>query len=425
MIEGLLVILGFFVLVLLRFPLYIALLVPAAIYFLLSGFNMLIISQKLIRTYYSFSILAVPVYIYVGSLMNTSGISRRIFDFANDVVGHLQGGLCHVNIIASLIFSGMSGSALADIGGIGQVLIETMKDEGYDNSFTAALTASSATVGPIFPPSIPLILYGLIAEQSIVRLLLAGIFPALVTVALLMIGIAVLARFRDFPEPQPRSNMSEIVSSTYKALPAIGAPIILIAGLLNGNFGATEAAAITVVYMVLSAVLFYGQRNMRFIWDAAIEAAKITSVVMIALGGAALFSHAVTLEGTPRLLADILLSISQNPIAILVIVNVMLLIIGLFLEPISALFLSIPLVVPPLTEIGVDPVHIGVIMVFNLMIGLLTPPLGLALFVAGDLAEAPHEKVLKELAPFYAILISALGIVTFFPEFVLWIPNLV
>lgn len=420
---GFLVILGFLILILLRVPLYIALSLPSILYILWEGTRIFVVAQQVMRTIDSFTLLAIPLFVFVGVMMNESGISEKLFDFANEMIGHFQGGLAQVNIFTSLIFSGISGSAMADIGGIGQVLIESMDKYGYERDYSAALTASSATVGPIFPPSIPLILYGVIAEVSIVSLLLAGILPALLVVVVLMITTAIIARRRDFPKGE-RVSWRSRARSFIVALPALLTPVLLIAGMLSGIFGATEAAAVTVLYILLVNIFVYRIFSLEYIYTSAVETARLTSIIMLTIAGAALLNWVLVIERTPDAVASLLFGISTNTIVLLLVVNVFLLLLGLFLEPISALIISIPLIFPTLIESGVDPVHLGVIMVFNLMIGLLTPPLGLSIFVASDIAGVDNFEVIRSIPPYYVALLVCLLIITFVPSISLLVPGM-
>jgi len=412
---GVVVIALFLFLALMRVPVWVSLLVPAAIYMLLSGRPLMFTSTTMVRALDSFTLLAIPLFIYVGSLMNHGEVTEKIFDFADSIVGHYTGGMAQVNIVTSLIFSGISGSALADIGGVGRVLIESMEDADYDSSFSAALTSASATVGPIFPPSIPLILYGIIAEVSVLSLLLAGALPAVLTVAFLMVGTMVIAKRRGFPKNDKRASLTEIARSFALAFPALFTPVVLIWGMLTGLFSPTEAAGVTVAYILVINTFVYRITNFKYIWKAALETAETTGTIVIILAAANVFSFVLSVENIDTVFAETLFAVSTDPIVVLILVNLVLLVIGLFLDPIAALVMMTPIVVPTLVEVGVDPVHIGVIMVFNLMLGLLTPPLGLSVYLSADIADQPVANVFKETRPFYVILLLALLTITYFP----------
>jgi tripartite ATP-independent transporter DctM subunit len=413
--AGVLVIAVFVILALLRIPVFISLALPSTLYVLASGRPVLFVANRMVRTVDSFTLLAIPLFIYVGSLMNNGGVTDKIFRFADDIVGHFTGGLAQVNIVTSLIFSGISGSALADIGGVGRVLIRTMSNNEYKDEFSAALTSASATVGPIFPPSIPLILYGILAEVSVLQLLIAGAGPAIVTTLLLMGWTAYIARARNFPRNDHRASVPQMGRSFVIAAPALLTPIVLIAGMLGGIFTPTEAAAVTVIYILVINTLLYRVTRVRYLWDAAVETARTTGSVVLILAAAAVFSFVLSVEGIDVLFAELVFSISENPLVVLLLVNALLLFIGLFLDPIAALVMMTPIVFPVLFEIGVDPVQIGVIMVFNLMLGLLTPPLGLSVYLSADIADVPISSVFRETKSYYIILLVALLIITFVP----------
>lgn len=419
---GLLLVVLLFVLIALRVPIYIALGFPTMIYFLLEG-NLFVVAQTMIRTLDTFSLIAVPLFIFVGSLLNHSGIADKIFDFANSLLGPIAGGLAYVNIFSSMVFSGMSGSAIADIGGMGRVVMGQMERQNYSNSYTAALTSSSATIGPLFPPSIPLIVFGVIAGRSVVQLLLAGAVPALLLFVMFLAVTAILARTRGFPSARESFEVRTIGKTFLIALPAMGAPIVLIGGLMTGRFGVTPIAAVTVLYLVLINIIFYQNWDVMYFWESAVEASDTTARVLIMVASAGVFASVITLEGTNQLLADALFAFSTDPIVLLLAVNVLLIILGLFMEPLSAMLIMIPIVVPTLTTAGVDPIQIGVIMVFNLMIGLLTPPFGLSLFLASDIAGADYVATVRDLAPYYVALLIVLLFVTLVPEVSLWVPR--
>ena len=413
--AGLVVILGFVLLALLRIPVFISLALPSTVYVLASDRPILFVVNRMVRTVDSFTLLAIPLFIYVGSLMNHGDITEKIFDFADNIVGHLTGGLAQVNIVTSLIFSGISGSALADVGGIGRVLIQTMSDNGYNKDFSAALTSASATIGPIFPPSIPLILYGILAEVSVLQLLIAGAGPAILTTALLMIWTSYIARQQNLPSNDERATLSVVGNSLVIAAPALLTPVVLITGMLGGVFTPTEAAAVTVVYILIINTVIYRVTGFEYLWEAAIETARTTGSIVLILAAAAVFSFVLSVEGIDTVFANFVFSISENPIIVLLLVNALLLFIGLFLDPIAALVMMTPIVFPVLFEVGVDPVQIGVIMVFNLMLGLLTPPLGLSVYLSADIADVSVSSVFNQTRTYYAIMIIALLVVTFVP----------
>jgi tripartite ATP-independent transporter DctM subunit len=422
---GIIVVIATIVLVLVRVPVAIAFAAPSIVYLFYTGQPSLVLAQQLLHSLDSFTILAVPLFIYVGSLLNHGGITERIFDFADELIGHYRGGLAQVNTGTSLIFSGMSGAALADVGGLGRMLIHAMAENGYKRDYSAAVTSASATIGPIFPPSIPFIIYGIIGEVSIIDLFLAGIIPAIICTVSLALTTWILARHHDFPTGVNDTTPLEKLRLFFVALPALLTPVVLISGMLTGQFGPTEVAAVTVVYVVLINFIFYGNRTSQYLVTAGQEAVHTTSRILFILAGAAMFSYVISLEQLSEGVGTALFGLSENVFVLLLLINILLLIIGLFLETIAAILIATPILLPPMEALGVDPVHFGVIMVLNLMIGLLTPPLGLSIFVSSDIAEVPVEDVIKQMKPYYLPLLVTLLIVTYLPSLLLWIPNLI
>ncbi|MCF3934677.1 TRAP transporter large permease [Acuticoccus sp. M5D2P5] len=409
---------------LLGWPVVLAIMVPAIVYILVSGFPIELIGQRMAYALDSFPLVAVPVFIFVGNLMNNAGITERIFTFANTLVGRAPGGLAQVNIFSSLIFSGMSGAALADVGGLGRIEVKAMAARGFRRDFAGAVTVSSAVVGPIFPPSIPLIIYGSVTSVSIIQLLLAGIIPALICVAFLMITVAVLGRWHHYPRADRWPRMSEIWRDFWPAFPALMTPVLLVAGMLMGFFTPTEAASVTVVYVLVISAFFYRTLTVEHLVHAAIETVKSTSAILIIVSAAAIFGWILTVEQIPQMMARELLSLSTDPLMLLLIANVILLIVGMFLDSTTATLLVIPIIAGPLHMAGVDPVHLGIVAIFNLMLGLLTPPMGLALFLISDIANVPMKAILKQLLPFYIPLFATLALLTLVPEISLWLPKM-
>lgn len=420
--PGIAVIVLFLILALFRVPIFIALGFPALVHavFVMDQ-SLVFASQRMLRTIDSFTLLAIPLFIYVGTLMNHGEITERIFEFADDVVGHLTGGLAQVNIFTSLVFSGISGSALADIGGVGKVLIETMMNDGYSDHYSSALTSAAATVGPLFPPSIPLILVGIIAEISVLQLLLAGIGPALLTVLFLMAGTYVIAHRNNFPKNPKRSGIKKMARSFIIAFPALFTPVVLIYGMLSGIFGPTEAAAVTVAYIILINTGAYRITEFIYIWDAAVEAARTTGVIAIILAAAGLFAWVLSVERVSQDVADVLFAISTTPSVVLFLVIILLLLMGLFLDPIAAIVMVTPVIFPILTDLGYDPIHIGVVTVYALMIGLITPPLGLSVYLSADISGADVAEVFRASIPYYFVLIAGLIVVAYVPSISLFI----
>ncbi|EPC02168.1 ABC transporter permease [Litchfieldella anticariensis FP35 = DSM 16096] len=421
---GMALILAFLALFLLGFPVVYAILLPGIVYVLVEGFPLGLLGQRITYALDSFPLVAVPIFIFVGNLMNLSGVTDRIFRFADTLVGRAPGGLAQVNIFSSLIFSGMSGAALADVGGLGKIEIEAMRKRGFTMPFSAAVTASSAVVGPIFPPSIPLIVYGSVTSVSIIQLLIAGIVPALICVALLMATAAVLAMRSDMPRSPRWPNLQEVVASLLPALPALLAPVLMIAGMMLGFFTPTEAAAVTAGYVLLISGLIYKELTWEHLWSAMQATLRSTSAILIIVAAASLFGWILAVEQIPQTFAAFILQISTDPLVLLLIANLIFFVVGMFLDSTTATLLVVPVIAPPMVLAGVDPVHLGIVAIFNLMIGLLTPPMGLSLYLISSIANISLRQLLKALMPFYVPLFMTLAIITFASDMVLWLPGL-
>ena len=422
--SGFLVVLAFLALFMLGFPVVLAIGLPSIAYLLLNDLPLQMVAQRTLYALDSFPLVAVPVFLFVGSLMNTAGISKHIYRFADTAVGRLPGGLAQVNIFGSLVFAGMSGSALADIGGIGRIEIDAMKSKGFNPAFASAVTSASAIVGPIFPPSIPLILYGTVTGVSVIQLLLGGILPGLLCVAALMIMTAWLSVRRGYPRADRWPGWARLWADMKPALPALLAPVILIGGMLAGWFTPTEIAAVTVAYALLISSLFYRELTWARLIGAALETLRASSAILIIVAVAALFGWVLSVEQVPQAMTKFMLSISTEPWVLLLLVNVLLLVVGMFLDSTTAILVIAPIIAKPLMAAGVDPVHLGMVVIFNLMIGLLTPPMGLALFLVADIAKVRMQDVLREMLPFYVPLVVTLLLITFVPAITLWLPRL-
>ena len=424
MSEGFLVIAGFFGLFVLGMPVAFAILVPAAIYIAVNGIPMAMVAQRVLYALDSFPLVAVPVFIFVGNLMNAAGITERLFRFADVLVGRLWGGLGQVNVFASLIFSGVSGAALADVGGLGRVEIKAMSDRGFPLPFSASVTAASAIIGPIFPPSIPIIIYASVTSVSAIQLLVAGIVPALLAVALLMATVAILALVRDYPRaahwPTPRT----LWRAFWPAAPALLAPVILIGGMLSGHFTPTETSAVAVVYVLAIGAFFYRSMGWSFVVKAAVETVRSTAAILFIVAAAAMFGWILTVEGVPRDVAAGFAMIGSNPFVILLVVNIVFLIAGMFVDSTTATLLLVPIIAPPVVAAGIDPVHLGIVVIFNLMFGTVTPPFGLSLFLLSNMTGLSFSRLALAMVPFYPALLLALILLTFVPELSLWIPSM-
>ena len=421
--AGYIVIASFLVLFLLGFPVVLAIGLPCLAYLFINGIPVDLVAQRMLYSLDSFPLIAVPVFLFVGSVMNCSGISHYIYQFANTAVGRLPGGLAQVNIFGSLVFSGISGSALADIGGLGRIEIDAMRKKGFNVPFACAVTSSSAIIGPIFPPSIPLIIYGTVTGASVLQLLLGGILPGLICTAMLMGTAAWLAKRRNYPRAERWPTYKEFLTDMWPAIPALAAPVILTAGMLGGWFTPTEVASVTVAYTVLIGTFYYKKLTLNGLRIAAFETIRATSGILIIVSVAALFGWILSVEQIPQQITAAMLSFSKDPYVLLFIVNVMLLIVGMFLDSTTAILVIAPIIAKPLMAAGVDPVHLGMVVVFNLMIGLVTPPMGLSLYLVADIAKVKMRDVLKEMLPFYVPLVGTLVLITYVPWITTVIPH--
>ncbi|MBV8032128.1 MAG: TRAP transporter large permease [Betaproteobacteria bacterium] len=422
--DGFVVVLAFVGLFLLGFPVVLAIAIPCLVYVFVKDLPIDLVAQRILYALDSFPLVAVPVFLFVGSLMTSAGISAHIYRFADTAVGRLPGGLAQVNIFGSLIFSGMSGSALADIGGLGRIEIDEMRKKGFQVPFSAAVTGSSAIIGPIFPPSIPLIIYGTVTGASVIQLLLGGILPGLLCTAMLMLMAAWLARRGEFPRAERWPTSSELWRDFVPAAPAIFAPVILTVGMLLGYFTPTEIASVTVLYAIVISSVFYRDLTWKGLVDAGYETVRASAAILLIVSVAALFGWILAVEGVPQKLTSAMLAISTNPYVLLFVVNLLLLLVGMFLDSTTAILVVAPIIAKPLVAAGVDPVHLGMVVVFNLMIGLLTPPMGLALYLVADIARISVKDVLKAMIPFYLPLAVTLLMITYMPWLTTWIPRL-
>lgn len=372
----------------------------------------------------SFVLLAIPFFILAGNLMNTGGITNRIFRFANLLVGRIPGGLGHANVVASIIFSGMSGSAVADTGGLGAIEMEAMKNEGFNPEFSGAVTAASATIGPIIPPSVPMVVYGVMAEVSIGALFMAGFVPGILMGLATMILIFIIAIRRDYPRLD-RFRFGEMLKSFADAFLALMTPVIIIGGILAGIFTPTEAAVVAVLYALVLGFFVYRELTLRKLYKIMIDSMVTTATVTMIIAAAAAFSWLLARQGVPTQVARWLTSADVPIWVFLLLFNVFFLVIGTFMEALSVLVIAVPVLVPAMVVMGLDPLHMGVVLVLNLMIGLITPPVGMSLFVTSKVGNIPLDKLYKEVLIFIVPLIVVLLIITYVPELILWLPRLV
>lgn len=403
-------------------PVGFAMLAGALSYVYLEDITLYIVAQRLGRGIDSFPLLAMLFFVLAGNIMNSGGITRRIFRFANAIVGRFPGGLGHANILASVVFSGMSGSAVADTGGLGAIEIKAMKDAGYPEDFSLSITGASAIIGPIIPPSVPAVVYGVVASVSIGRLFAAGLVPGIIMALSLSVMILIASHFQSFPEPE-KASLSEVLATLRESFFALLTPVIIIGGIVFGIFTPTEAAIIAVVYALVLSFL-YGEIKLGDLVGIILESLKTTLGILFIIAVASLFGYLLTVSQIPQKFAGFLLALSDSRIVLLLIINGILLIAGLFLEPAAAMVILVPVLMPIAGSIGVEPVHFGIIVILNLMLGLMTPPVGLVLYVLSGISSVPFERISRAIIPYLLTLVLVLLLVTFVPAISMMLPKL-
>ncbi|KRE24142.1 ABC transporter permease [Bosea sp. Root483D1] len=461
-----LILLGSFLgLMILGVPVAISMAVASLAFIIVSGtVPDVILAQRMIAGVESFPLLAVPFFILAGNLMNIAGVTGRIYSFAVALVGWMRGGLAQVNIIGSVIFSGMSGTAIADAAGIGTIEIKAMKDHGYSAEVAVGVTAASATLGPIIPPSLPFVIYGMMANTSIGALFLGGVIPGVIMTLFMMLTVAIFARIYKWGA-DTKFSLRELGSAGIEVLVVLGfpvlayglvfagldpnlaigialavllavdyyfdfsavmalmTPVILIGGMTMGWFTPTEAAAAAVIWSLFLGLVRYRSMTMRSLTKATFDTIETTASVLFIVTAASIFAWLLTVSQTAQLLSDLILGFTQNKWVFLILVNLLLLFIGCFLDTIAAITIVVPILLPIALKLGVDPIHFGLIMTLNLMIGLLHPPLGMVLFVLSRVAKLSVERTTMAILPWLIPLFAALFAITFIPELTLWLPR--
>ncbi|MCS6854010.1 MAG: TRAP transporter large permease [Elioraea sp.] len=404
-------------------PVAVALGGASLLYVALSGdLPLLVVVHRMVNGIDSFPLLAVPFFIMAGNLMNSAGITDRIFNFALAAVGWARGGLGHVNVFASIIFAGMSGTAVADAGGLGTIEIKAMRDNGYPDGFSIGITAASSVIGPIIPPSLPLVIYGVMANTSVGQLFAAGILPGLLIALVLFAWVAVVARLRDFPR-DAEFRLRRLARAAWRGVLPLLTPVILIGGMKSGLFTPTEAAIAATVYALFLGLVAYRSLGWNRLVRVSMETIETTAIVLLIVAGASIFGWLITTTRVSEEIAEAVLAVTQDRFTILLLVNALLLVVGCFLETIAAITILVPVLLPLVTKVGVDPVHFGIIMTLNLVIGLLTPPVGMVIYILTRISGRSFEFVTRAIAPFLVPLFLALLIVTYWPGFVLYLPT--
>ncbi len=415
---------GWLVALLAGVPLFASMGLAAFAFVWLAGIPAGIVPQKIAQAANSFPLLAAPLFILMGNIMNSSGVTDRIFAFATACVGWLRGGLCHANILASVIFAGMSGSAVADAAGVGTLEIKAMRDEGYDAETAAAITAASATIGPIIPPSLPMVIYGVSADVSIGKLFLAGVIPGFLMAAALMAMVVAVARRRGLA-PSPFPGLGAVWTAYKRAHWALMTPVILFGGMISGWFTPTEAAAVATVYALILGLFIYRDFDLRALPRIIVDTVETTGVVLALVMAAAALAWGLSLSRIPQTVGPQIVALVGSPLVFLLAVNALLLVVGCFMEALAAMLILIPILAPAAAEFGIDPVQFGLIFVLNLMIGTITPPVGVVLFVTSKIAGISFEAMSRAIIPWLLPLLAVLMAITLWPPLTLWLPTLV
>ena len=422
--DGITTLILFFVLIFLGVPVAQTLIFYAGLFFVVNDMSLMSLMQKMGGSLNSISMLAVPTFIFAGCLMGNTGISDKLFkSILVTPIGKLRGGLAHVNVLASLVFSGMSGAALADLGGIGQVEMKAMNENGYNKEDSIAITLASSAIGPIFPPSVPMLMYALVASVSGVKILMAGIVPGIIVALCLMATVVILAKKKNFPYGNVDMPRKEKVKTMLVGVPALLEPVILLVGLLSGAYSPTELACVAVVYSILVGKFFYKGLNMKRLIDSAMETAESLSNTLFILCGATAFAFVLTLEQVPQVMKVLVTSLTTNKIALILLMNLVLLIVGMVMDCGISIIIFTPMLLPIAAQIGMGPLQLGVMICLNLVIGLYTPPFGTCLFMASSMMDMPFERVVKAILPYYIPLFIALMLVSFIPALTEWLPS--
>lgn len=423
--AGVIAIIAWLVIMFVGVPVGWSLMIATILYFSMSRWNVaMFASAKLVDSLNSFSLISVPFFILTGILMNGAGITEKIFNFAKALLGHYTGGMAHVNVAASLIFSGMSGSAIADAGGLGQLEIKAMRDEGYDDDLCGGITAASCIIGPLVPPSISMIIYGVIANQSIAKLFLAGFVPGVLTTIALMIMCYAICKKRGYKKAK-KATFKEQVQAFKDSFWALLTPVIIIGGIFTGKFTPTEAAIIAAAYSVFLGAFIYKELTLKSFFEHCIEAMSVSGVTCLMIITVTFFGDMIAREQTAMKIAEVFMQYADSPLTVLVMINLLLLFLGMFIDALALQFLVLPMLIPVAAEVGIDLIFFGVMTTLNMMIGILTPPMGMALFVVAQVGKMSVSTVTKGVLPFLVPIFLTLVFITVFPEVVTFLPYLI
>jgi len=406
-------------------PIGHAMIAGSILYLMVAGQDLAIVAEQLLNGMYTnYIILAVPLFILAAELMNIGSMTERLLRFCDALVGRFRGGLAHVNIVQSVVFAGMSGSAIADAAGTGRMMQAMMTRDGrYPAAFAAALTAVSSVIGPIIPPSIPMVLYALVSDASIGFLFLGGVIPGLLMATSQMAIVAVVAKRRNFPV-EPPTPLRQLPLITLRALPVLMMPVVLLGGIYGGATTPTEAAAVAAAYALAISTLLYRSVSFGAFYRSIAYSARTTASIGMLIAGALVFNYVVTIENIPQAVRALLTGWNLSPAGFLLLANLLLLVLGCLLEGTTILLIIVPVLIPTAKALELDMVHLGVVAVFNIMLGLITPPYGLLLFIMKQIAEVPLAALVRETLPFTFAMIGTLGLITYIPSLVLWLPRL-
>lgn len=413
----------FVLIFLLRMPIPLGLMTACCFYFIFRGSGIETVGQQMLTTFYTnYTIIAVPLFIFAANVMNSGKITDKIFDFALGFVGRFKGGLGHVNVLASLVFAGMTGSAIADASGLGKMEIESMKNEGYDAGFSCAITSASAVIGPIFPPSIPMVIYAMYSGVSVGALFLGGMVPAIMLAIALMAYIVFIAHKRNYPVSKKMALM-KFLTATLSAIPALLTPVILLAGIYTGVMTPTEAGAVAGLYALIVSIFIYRVLGWNELRNILKETVKGVGTCSLMIGAAACINYIAAREQVSTTIRDLILNTTNNPFVFLLIVNIAILVLGMFIDTSVIQSVFVPLMIPIATALGIDLLHFGLVCVFNMMVGLCTPPFGMLLFITSGISNTPLKDVIKEILLPLSAMLLVLVIITYIPDVVLFLPR--
>jgi tripartite ATP-independent transporter DctM subunit len=414
----------FILIFILRMPIALGMISAGAVYFILKGGDLSLVTSHITHTFFTnFVIIAVPLFIFTANIMNTGKVTDMIYSFAHSICGRMRGALGHVNILGSLLFAGMTGSAVADASGLGKIEIEAMTRAGYEPAFSCSLTASSATLGPTFPPSIPMVLYAMLSSTSVGALFLGGMIPAVLLTIALMIYVYFVAKKRNYPRGE-KIILRDFVISTVKSIPALLTPVILLTGIYTGVMTPTEAGAIAGMYAVCISVIFYRALGFKDFIKVVTDSVKDIGSTSIIIGAAAVISYIVAREQVATSLGKWIMDVTSTRYSFLLLTNVVILILGMFIDTATIQLIFVPILIPVASTLGINLVHFGVVVTFNMMIGLCTPPFGMLLFITSSISGTPLKDIIREILPQLAVMIIVLFVLTYFPPVVTFIPRL-